>query len=174
MHACFVFWIVLDSLVSRSLLGRFFVPILQSIATSNFFLALNGFLVLSIFRVDEMPLSLVLSIELWLFGPFLLLLLRCFRHVGPNFRPQILTSGGCKKLWKPPLPDHIDPFEGCLFKNVNFVNPVQDSDKLRFASTFQESSMRLSCNTSRFVCAVLVTSMYFSGIGNVSSFSTLS
>ena len=29
------------------------------------------------------------------------------------------------------------PFGGLCFDSVNFVNPVQESDKLRFASTFQ-------------------------------------
>ena len=61
--------------------------------------------------------------------------------------------------------------EGFSFNGVNFVNPVHESDKFQSASTFQWSSMRHSCNTSRFVC-VLVTSMYFSGIGNDSSSGT--
>ena len=48
-------------------------------------------------------------------------------------------------------PDHKIPVGGFSFNNVSFVNPVQESDKLRFACTFQKSSKRFSCNTSRFV-----------------------
>ena len=50
------------------------------------------------------------------------------------------------------LLDHMYPFGGFSFNNVNFVNPVQESDKLLLASTFQKSSILISCNTRRFVC----------------------
>ena len=33
-------------------------------------------------------------------------------------------------------PDHMYPFGGFSFNDVNFVNLVQESDELRFASTF--------------------------------------
>ena len=71
-------------------------------------------------------------------------------------------------------PSHRFPFGGFSYSGVNFVNPVRESDKLRSTSTFQESSVRLPCNTSKFVCVVLVTSTYFSGSGNVPSFGTWS
>ena len=35
---------------------------------------------------------------------------------------------------------------------MNFANPVHESDNFRSTSTFQWSSMRRSCNTSKFVC----------------------
>ena len=66
-------------------------------------------------------------------------------------------------------PDHIYPGRVFSFNNVNFVNPVHAADKVRSPPTFQSSLIRFS---SRFVCVVLVTSMYFSGIGNDSSFDT--
>ena len=83
MHACFVFWILLGPLVSssvsRDLFERFFVLILQgidaSICISNFFLAFfDGFLELSVSRIDEINASRFPSIvELWFFdGPLLL------------------------------------------------------------------------------------------------------
>ena len=49
------------------------------------------------------------------------------------------------------------------------MNPFHESDKPLFEPTFQKSSIRFSCNTSRSVWVDLVTYMYFSGIGNVSS-----
>ena len=55
---------------------------------------------------------------------------------------------------------------------VNFVNPVHESDTLLFSSTFKQSSMRFSCITSRSLWVDTVTSIYYSGIGNVSSFGT--
>ena len=84
MHACFVFWILLESLVSRAvshtqlvgaLLRSHFArhcrlhPYLQL-----FHAFFNGFLVLSIFWMDEINVSQFLSIiELWFFdGPFML------------------------------------------------------------------------------------------------------
>ena len=66
-------------------------------------------------------------------------------------------------------PDHMYPSGGFLLNRVNWVKPVQESDKSLDPSIFQQSSMRLSCVTSKFVCVVLETSMYFSGIGNDSS-----
>ena len=51
------------------------------------------------------------------------------------------------------------------------MKPVQESDKSLDPSIFQKSSIRLSCITSKFVCVVLDTSMYFSGIGNDASLS---
>ena len=66
-------------------------------------------------------------------------------------------------------PDHMYPSGGFSSNKVNWVKPVQESDKSRDPSTFQKSSMRFSCLTSKFVWVVLDTSMYFSGIGNGSS-----
>ena len=63
--------------------------------------------------------------------------------------------------------DHTYPLGGFAVDEVNFVNPFQESDKLRFTSTLQKSSTRFSCDTSRFVWVDLVTSMYSSGTGNV-------
>ena len=56
-------------------------------------------------------------IKLWFFhSPFLLLLfLSCCRHAGPNFRPQILTSGSCLNLCKPPFSPETQKFFWRLF-----------------------------------------------------------
>ena len=61
------------------------------------------------------------------------------------------------------LPDDIFPSGGFSSNRVNWVKPVQESDKSLHPSMFQSSSMRRSCFTSQFVLAVLETSMYFSG-----------
>ena len=71
-------------------------------------------------------------------------------------------------------PDHKNPL-GCFSCNrMNFVKPFHKSDKLLLESTFQQSSTGFSCMTSRSKYVDLVTSMYFSGIRNVSSFGTYS
>ena len=49
---------------------------------------------------------------------------------------------------------------------------VHESDKFLFPSTFQYSSMRFSCAMPKPVEVHLVTSIYFSGIGNVVSVGT--
>ena len=64
-------------------------------------------------------------------------------------------------------PDHIFPSGGFSSNGVNRVKPVQEADKSLDPSMFQQSSMRRSCLTSKFVHAVLETSMYFSGTGKV-------
>ena len=69
-------------------------------------------------------------------------------------------------------PDRMYPFGGVSFSNVNLVKPVHESDRFRFPSTFQWSSTRFSCATSKSVWVDLITSMYFRGIGNDSSWST--
>ena len=51
-----------------------------------------------------------------------------------------------------PPPDHISPSGGSSLYIVNWVKPVQESDKSLDPSIFQQSSMRLSCKTSKFVC----------------------
>ena len=66
--------------------------------------------------------------------------------------------------------EHTYPGGGFSINNVSCVNAVHDSG--RVPSTFQRSLTRFSCNTSRFVWVVLVTSKYFSEIGNDSSFGT--
>ena len=52
---------------------------------------------------------------------------------------------------------------------INLVKPVHASDNYLSPSTFQKSSICVSNNTSSDVCVVLVTSMYFIGIGHDSS-----
>ena len=66
--------------------------------------------------------------------------------------------------------EHTYPGGGFSINNVSFASPVHDSDKV--PSTFQKSLTLFSCNTSRFVWVVLVTSKCFSEIGNDSSFGT--
>ena len=147
MHACFVFWILLEPLVSssvsRDLLGRFVVLSLQgtvaSIGVSNFFLAFfSGFLELSIIQRDQkMPLSFRAlssfgsSIVHWCFS--------CFwpafnmpDHISSNKPSGLVVAWICVSR----LPDQKIGFGG-LHTSVNFVNPVHESNKFRSTSTFQ-------------------------------------
>ena len=90
MQACFVFWILLDPLVSlsdsSSLLGRLVVLSLQSIAASigisNFFRAFfDGFLELSIIQIDEMnasPSSSIIELRFFDSPPLFFLSFSCF------------------------------------------------------------------------------------------------
>ena len=113
----------------------------------------EGFFVFITFQVDKINASQPSNImEFWLLVcPFLLFsLLIGFSNVRPYLRPHILRSGSCLNFCYSHL-GRINRFGGFSINSVNFVNPSQESDKLRFASTFQQSSRRFSCNTSRFV-----------------------
>ena len=91
----------------------------------------DGFFIVTIFRIDEINASQSSSIiEFWLLDCPLLLLspLSGFSNSGPDFRPHILRS-------VPPRTTNI--FWSFSSNRVNFVHPFQESDKLRFASTFQ-------------------------------------
>ena len=61
---------------------------------------------------------------------------------------------------------------GASFYNVNLVKLVHESDRFLFPSTFQQSSIRFSCATSKSVWVDLMTSMYFSGSVNDASLGT--
>ena len=152
--------------VSCGFLARFLISILHcmaaSIETSSFFLA---FLVVSVYssssgsmKYDGSQCSSV--VELWfLRAPSLLLfLLSCFWHANPNFGWQIILVVAW--IFVSLSLDHTHPWGG-FFNNVNFVNPVHKPDEVRSTSTFQHSWIRFSCHTSRHVCVVLVTSIYF-------------
>ena len=65
----------------------------------------------------------------------------------------MIRSGSCLNFCHP-LPGPTHSAGRFSFSGVNSVNPVLESDKYRF--------VRLSCNTFRFVCVVLVTSIYIS------------
>ena len=80
-------------------------------------------------------------IEFWLLVcPFLFFsLLSSVSNFGPDFRPQILRFRGCLANLSVSSRPQIS-WEVSL-NGVNFVNPFQESDKLRFASTFQQSSI---------------------------------
>ena len=127
----------------------------------------NGFLILSICRIDEINASQFSSvIELWFFNsPFLLLLLWA------AFDTPDKTSGhkqsGLVVAWifVHRSPERIFPLGVHSLNNVNFGNTVHESAKFRYSSTFQWLSIRLYCNKYKFVCVVLVTSMYFTGTG---------
>ena len=64
------------------------------------------------------------------------------------------------------------PSGGFSLNFVNCVKPVQGSDRFRSPTTFHSSSIRPSCNTSKVVSVLLITSMYRGGVGNDSSFGT--
>ena len=72
------------------------------------------------------------------------------------------------------LLDHVYPSSGLSLNKVNLVKPVHTSDNSLCPSAFQQSSIGFSNNTSIDVYVALVTSMYFTGKGNISSFSMYS
>ena len=98
-------------------------------------------------------------------------ILSSFTNFGPYFWTYMIWSGSCLNLCPSSPKPHIS-FGRFSFNRVNFVNAFHESDALLFKSTFQQSPTRFSCMTSRSVWVDLVTSMFFSGIGNVSSFGT--
>ena len=97
-------------------------------------------------------------IELWfLDSPFFLCFaFRCIRHMLPHVWPYIVGSWGC-------FFSRLCPPGPC----VSVMWPFDQKDESCEACP---SSICLSNNTSSEACAVLVTSMYFNGIGNDSSF----
>ena len=143
IHACFAFGILLDSQLCASvswgeqcLIVPFVHGINSSTGTSNFLLT---FLKVSLYSPFWQ-----LDCRLLFFS-----LLSGFSNLGLHCKPHIFRS---VVAWfvVSISPDHKNPVGGFSFNNVSFVNPVQESDKLRFACTFQKSSVRFSCNTSRF------------------------
>ena len=114
IHAHLVFlWELVLSLaaVSRSFLARclHFAGIAASFGASNFYLA---FLIVSWSSPSSASIKKGASqfssvVELWLFqSPW---------RANPNFRPQIIKSGGCLDVCNS-LPDHIIPGGGFLFQ----------------------------------------------------------
>ena len=102
-------------------------------------------------------------------NPLLLFLsLTCFSDAGPNFWPQMIRSGSCLKFCEPPPGPHLS-FTS-FFHSTLWTSWIWSMNRINFDSA--SSLIRLSCNTSRFLCVVLVTSMYRSGIGDVSTFGT--
>ena len=184
MHACVVSGMLLDSITLRFSLPKpsasLFLFSRHCRLHWNFHLrscVFDGFFIFTIFWIDEINASQSSNIdELWLLVcPFLLLFLligfsQFLDQTSDHKFSGLVVAWICVSL----LLRHIFPLGGFSFIKVNFVNPFQESDKLRFASTFKLSSTRCSCNKSRFLWAALVTSMYLSGIGNVSSFDTWS
>ena len=101
--------------------------------------------------------------ELWFLdvAHFCCFAFRCIRHMLPHVRPYIVGSWGCL-FPRESLPGPVYPSGGLSFNKINLVKPVHASDNSLSPSTFQWSSIRFSNNTSSDVCAVLVTSIYFS------------
>ena len=147
-HACLVFGILFNSPLLASVSWKsetLFAPNLQGIAasfgTSNFFCFFWSPYTLHLPGRNKDPSQFSNIVELWFFRPFLFLfLLSYFWHAGQNFRPQIIWCGSCLKLRKSPLRPHI-----------SFWRFFVQWSELRFASTFQQTSMRFACNTSRFL-----------------------
>ena len=114
-------------------------------------------------------------IELWFLDSPLLLrfAFRCIRHTLPHIWPYIVGSWGCLFLRQS---SQTMSFHQVAFRSIkiNLVKLVQTSDNSLSPSTFQWSPMCFPRITSSDVCVVLVTSMYFNGIGNDSSFGMFS
>ena len=81
---------------------------------------------------------------------------RCFRYAAPIFWPQMIRSGCCLNFCK--------PSQTTLLGDVG-IHCCALANQFLFAPMFQQSSIRFSCNTSRFVCVVLVTSVCFVELG---------
>ena len=135
----------------------------------------DGFFVFSIIRINKVNAFNLRALSSFGFSiaHSCFSLLNGFSNLGPYFRQHVLRSGSCLNFCQLLPGPHVS-LGGCSFNREHFVNSFHGSDKLLFGSTFQESSTRFSCMTSRSVRVDLVTSMCFSGIGNVSSYGTLS
>ena len=72
-------------------------------------------------------------------------------------------------------PDHVCPSGGLSFNQMSLVKPVHASDNSRSPPTYVPVIINIFSNKiSSEINVVLVTSMYFSGIGNDSSLSMYS
>ena len=124
---------------------------------SNFFLA---------FLMVSLQFPSIIELRLWDDRLLLLLLVSCCNmtdHVSGHKSSGVIVAG----IWGSRPSVHMYLFRDFSFSNVNFVNPVHECDKLRSTSTLHQSSIRLPCNPSKFICIVLATTMYFSRVGNV-------
>ena len=148
-----------------------------SICTSNCAFEFSyGFFDFFVFQIKKVNACRSASIlEFWLLVRPLLFLafLSGFTNLGPYFRPHMIWSRSRLNFCQsPPGPKKKPLEEVFLWIEWSFVNSVQESDKLLFVSTFQSSSIRFSCITSRSVWVNLAARTYLSGIRNVSSFGT--
>ena len=142
-----------------------------AIGHSNFLLAFLSFIVILVIGINEvksLPSSSIAEFWLLVF-PFLFVSILCgFPNFRPYFWPYMIWSGSRLNFFSISPGPHI-PLGGFSFNRVNLVKTIHESDKLVFESTFQQSSTRFSCMTSRSVWEDLVTIMHFSGTGNMKS-----
>ena len=96
--------------------------------------------------------------------------LSAFSNSYPRVRPHVIWTW-CRLDFCQSPPRPLFLFGGVSFNHVNLTNPFHESDKLLFKSTFQQSSTRFSCMTSRSVWVDLVSGIR-NGMGNDSSFGT--
>ena len=126
---------------------------------------LDGLFKFLVLRVNEIISRSFLALSSWGFSCDHF----CF-SLGLAFLPILIQRSGHKwcgldvNCRGSVSPDHIYPSGGFSSNRIKWVKPVQESDK-----SLDPSSMRRSCLTSKFVCVVLETSMYFCGRGNGSS-----
>ena len=122
-----------------TMVGCLLHGIAVAIGLHNFLLCVfENFWIFSIFRIDDVNASQSSSIiELWLLGcPFLLFsLLSGFTNFGPNFWPYMIWSGSRLNLCQSRPRPHISFWKSSV-RSVNFVNPLQESDKCLLESTF--------------------------------------
>ena len=137
------------------------------LSTSGFDCELEFFV---IWFVEEYSLQVSGIVELWfLDSPSLF----CFLFFAASDMCYHLSdhtlSGREVVCFLVSLPtDHVYPSGGLSFNKVNLVKPVHASDHSLSISTFQSSSICFSNITSKDVWVVLVTSMYFIGLGTYS------
>ena len=176
MHANFVLQFPVELQVTLCWLLLILHGIAAVIGISNFLLAFFRVFKFFIFWINNVNSSQSSGIiESWFLDSPLLFFsaLRSIGHILPNLGPQVIWPGCCLSFCQS-IPDHVYPSGGLSFNMVKRVNPVQASDTFRSLSTFQSSSIRRSSNTSKVALVGLVTSIYFNGIGNVSSLGTQS
>ena len=131
----------------------------------------HGFLVLSIFWIDELNASQSSSIiDLWFFSsPYACFSFFCAAFDLPDYIWGLKESG-LVVAWisVSRSPDHISPSGGFCVQEYELC----ESCPWTWQTSIHIDNPVVVNAASRFVCVVLVTSMYFSGIGNVSSFCT--
>ena len=111
-------------------------------------------------KVNSFHLSSIVELQ-FLFCQFLFFLDSERRYQLSSILPDNNLGFGRRVIFcHSPSGPHVSLWRFVLSIEWTLINPLHESDKLLFESTFQYSSILFSWNTSRSVCVDLVTSMY--------------